>query len=64
VAEPSWARRFVDARAVGGTVRPGNHAEQAAPEVLAHGAQIRQHRHDINRTAGTPLRQTIGHTVV
>jgi hypothetical protein len=57
VAEPSWAWCFVDTRAVGGTVWPGNHSEQAAPEVLAHGAQIRQHRHDINGTGGTPLQQ-------
>ena len=45
LVEPARARRVVDARAVRGTVRARNQAEQAAAQVLPHGVEIRQHRH-------------------
>jgi hypothetical protein len=48
--KPTRARCVMDARTVGRAVRSGNHAEEAPSEVLAHGAEVRQHRHGVDRT--------------
>jgi hypothetical protein len=53
-AEPARPRRFVDPRPVGRSIRAGNHAEQAAAQRLAHGAEIGQHRHRIDPTRIDP----------
>lgn len=49
-SRPLAAGGLVDARTVGRALRAGNHAEQAASQVLPHGVEIRQHRHNVNGT--------------
>src|SRR5215213_10734424 len=48
--EPPWSGGLVDACPVGRTVRSGNHAEQATSQVLAHDAEVGQHRHGVDGT--------------
>ena len=54
-AEPARPRRLVDTRPVGRSIRARNHAEQAATQGLAHGAEIGQHRHGFDGTRNDRL---------
>jgi hypothetical protein len=44
----------MNAGPVGGPIRAGDHAEQAATEVLTHSAEIGQHRHTFDPTRNDP----------
>ena len=51
LGEPSRPRAVVNAAAVGRTVGPGHHAEQAASQCPTNCVQLRQYRHAFNGTA-------------